>query len=765
MTDLTVNVGGEDVTVPDGEVRFLMREREQLVLSDAPDHDPERRLGVQVPMLDKWFFRSDSVPAARVLRIDGRPVANVRQELSSGRTVRFGLGSGISTGPRHPRTPEKPPPDRPPRRRGGGERPPRDSRRYVIGRTGTRADIEIDDPLVRREHATVRVDSQNRWWISGEIFVGGVRHMSATLSEGDVFVIGKTSVTVHPDLLPAGGRTTAPAGVREIRAGARRAPTDGTGLPVHLDHVTVYADPVKEPGKKRLDDVTLDIAPGEVVAVVGPSGAGKSSLINVLMGELAEDAGTVQVGPAGGGTDPEIRRRQVRYVPQGDEGLFGALKVDETLRYAARLRATRDSRDSEIDERVDDVLKRLGLAALGDKRVSKISGGQRRRVSIGTELVGKPQLLLLDEPTSGLDPGKDRAIMADLREFAVTQNCTVVIVTHATDHLGYVDKVVVMARGGRVHDAGPPDEVPGALGYETWADLMDELDADPAPAPGRPPQNRGRRSVLTAKATLTGLSTLLRREFVLALRRPLFSHALLLLIPLCCTLVAIGASPHGLRPGAEMGPALAILVTVAALAGTSLTYADLVNDSEKLRRDFRVGVETLPMVLAKAMIGGGTCAILAGLVTAVFALARELPPAAYGLAPVVAVYLALLLTMLASMTAGLLISAVSPTLERAVNYNTFLAVLQVALSGTLFHIGAGLSLITLGLPARLGLATVASYADLNEHRRPVGLYTDGLWNPGGLRLGLLLGGMLVLLAATAAGAVLVLHRRWTNGKG
>ena len=88
-----------------------------------------------------------------------------------------------------------------PRRRGPFQRGParsgpRDGRKYVIGRAGTRADIEIDDPLVSVRHATLRVDGRGRWWIAGPIYVDGVKQMSATLSEGDVFVIGKTVVTV-----------------------------------------------------------------------------------------------------------------------------------------------------------------------------------------------------------------------------------------------------------------------------------------------------------------------------------------------------------------------------------------------------------------------------------------------------------------------------------------------------------------------------------------------------------------------------------------
>jgi hypothetical protein len=200
---------------------------------------------------------------------------------------------------------------------------------------------------------------------------------------------------------------------------------------------------------------------------------------------------------------------------------------------------------------------------------------------------------------------------------------------------------------------------------------------------------------------------------------------------------------------------------VAALTGASLTYPDIVNDSEKLRRDWWVGIEALPMVVAKAVVYSGLCAVLAGLVAVLFTALRDLPPAVHGVPPFVMLYLVVLMTMLSSMGLGLLISAFSPSLERAVTFSTLLAVLQVALSGTLFHLGGRPGLVTAILPARLGLAAAASYADLNHFRRPA-LYTDWLWNPGGSHFWAPILVLAAVFAVATAGSVLFLHRRWTR---
>lgn len=772
MASLTLHLPEGERELIEGGVHYLLWDSDGLrVGGEAAGEAGARQLGFFASILGTWYFHADNVPAARVLRIDGRPITNVRQRLGAGGAT-VHLLAGTHTGPASPRGPVKredrdgkspgqaPGPSQPQR-----TDEPKDGPKYVIGRRGTRADIQIDDPLVRANHATVRVDSKGRWWIAGEVHVGGVRQMSATLSVGDVFVVGQTAVTVTPDLLPrAGQRVPAPpAGPRPMPVGAHRRPSTETGLAVELTGVTAYGDN----GRKLLDDVTLSIAHQEVVAVVGPSGAGKSSLIKVLTGELTEASGTVHIGPrTHGGTDSALRRKQVRYVPQAD-ALYDRLTVRETLTYAAQLRAASDSARREIADRVDNVLQRLALdqpKALSEQIVGTLSGGQRRRVSIGLELVGNPQLLLLDEPTSGLDPGKDRAIMADLRQVSEAYRCTVIVVTHSTEHLGYADKVVVLAKGGRVRYVGPPAEVLSTLGYQSWADLMIHLDRtvdEPPERPAAPPvQPRGRWHLDTPLASLLkGLPTLLARQVKLTTRRGRASLTTLVAVPLVCTFVAIISSANGLRPGPDMAQVLAIVVTVTALTGASLTYLDLVHESEILRRDWRVGIAALPILVSKALVFSGVSAVLALVVGVTFAAFRDLPDPAFSVSPLPMLLAVCFLTMLASMGIGLLISAWSPSLERAVTWSTLLAVLQVALSGSLFKLKWGLQVVTTLLPARAGLAAIASYADLNRYRPPA-LHEDWLWEHRSVAFWCLLLVLTLTFIATTAAAVARMERRW-----
>ena len=151
-----------------------------------------------------------------------------------------------------------------------------------------------------------------------------------------------------------------------------------------------------------LHPTTLSVAPGELVALIGPSGSGKTTLLKCLAGVAEPTGGQVVVG-----ADPlELRLTEVGYVPQSDV-VHDRLTVSEALRYAARLRLPADTRSEELTAAVDHVLGELRLSEHPNSEVGRLSGGQRKRVACGVELIGKPTMLLLDEPTSGLDPALD----------------------------------------------------------------------------------------------------------------------------------------------------------------------------------------------------------------------------------------------------------------------------------------------------------------------------------------------------------------------
>jgi ABC-type multidrug transport system ATPase subunit/pSer/pThr/pTyr-binding forkhead associated (FHA) protein len=209
-----------------------------------------------------------------------------------------------------------------------------------------------------------------------------------------------------------------------------------------------------------LKDISLALQPREFVVVVGQSGGGKSTLVDAIAGYRPATSGVVLVNGTNIYSNFDVIQNEIGYVPQRDI-IHYELTVYQALNYAARLRMPGDTSKQERHQRIMEVLNDLDLADRKDTPISRLSGGQIKRVSIGVELLTKPGLFFLDEPTSGLDPGTETAFMHLMRRLA-DQGRTIVMITHATKNVMLSDKVVFLARGGYVAWFGPPEE---ALAY------------------------------------------------------------------------------------------------------------------------------------------------------------------------------------------------------------------------------------------------------------------------------------------------------------
>ncbi len=601
-----------------------------------------------------------------------------------------------------------------------------------VGRAGGGADIEIDDPTLSSVQARLRPMAAGGWAVvavHGPIFVNDRELSSGPVRDDDLLVLGQTVLRVADLARVYGGGPQLIAAPRAEHGYAVRA----VGLSVANRQ------------KAALHQLDFQIAAGSLVAVVGPSGAGKSTLMGALLGGRRIIGGELTVAGVrlSAGAPGALARQLVRLVPQRDD-LFGDLTVAETVDGAARLRLG-DQSTEERRARVDTVLAALGLAARSDARVGTLSGGERRRVSIATELVARPKLLLLDEPTSGLDLAKDRALMQTLREIA-GDGCTVVVITHSVAHLDLADQVLVLSAAGRLAHAGPPAAVVDQGRPSGWADLLESI--------GRKPVDPDRSRPLVRLP-----QTFLGRQATLILRRgPRYALGQALL-PVGGAVVAAVAAERGLRPDPGLAPALAILITVAALSGAALTYLEVVQNLGILKRDWRAGAGPGRLITVIFLAYAVVCAALAALMIAALHLVREGFEPAFGVPPAAAEALIVLLVLLSSAALGLLVSVAVGRIEQAVTANTVVAVAQVVLSGSLFELPGWLAPVTWMLPARLGFAAAAGYGDLNAQRRGR-TYTDALWSHDPAHFWSLLGGLAMITVVALLAAAWILGRRW-----
>ncbi len=234
--------------------------------------------------------------------------------------------------------------------------------------------------------------------------------------------------------------------------------------------------------KLILNDVTISIYPKEFVALVGGSGAGKSTLMNALSGFIPAE-GQVLVNGDDLYTNFAAYRSTLGYVPQ-DDIIHGQLPARVALTYVAKLRLP-DANETEIKQRVNDALAQVEMTEHADKPVNRLSGGQRKRVSIAAELLADPGLFFLDEPTSGLDPGLEKKMMYTLRRLADSGR-TIILVTHATANILQCTQVAFMA-DGRLCYFGPPDDAQKFFGAKDFSDIYTRLSQPLDPVNNPPP--------------------------------------------------------------------------------------------------------------------------------------------------------------------------------------------------------------------------------------------------------------------------------------
>ena len=212
-----------------------------------------------------------------------------------------------------------------------------------------------------------------------------------------------------------------------------------------------------------LDGVTLDFAPGKLIALLGPSGCGKTTLLRIIAGLEWADSGRVLLGDQDA-SDRHVRERQVGFVFQ-HYALFRHMTVFENVAFGLRVkpRAARPS-EAQIRKRVDDLLELVQLGWLASRYPAQLSGGQRQRIALARALAVEPRVLLLDEPFGALDAQVRKELRGWLRRLHSELHLTSIFVTHDQDEaLDVADEIVLMNKG-RVEQVGAAQDV-----YETPA--------------------------------------------------------------------------------------------------------------------------------------------------------------------------------------------------------------------------------------------------------------------------------------------------------
>ena len=226
-------------------------------------------------------------------------------------------------------------------------------------------------------------------------------------------------------------------------------------------------------GTIAVDDVSFEVRQGEILGLLGPNGAGKTTTINMVLGVLAPDAGTIGID----GVDLAAHRSEAIertnfaavYAP-----LPGNLTVEQNLRIFGMLYGV-----AGLRERIGELLATYDLERFRRTRCGVLSSGEQTRVSLAKAMLNRPQLLLLDEPTASLDPSSAREVRARIREIATRGTSGVLWTSHNMHEVAEVCDRVLFLSKGRILLDGDPKALPGEHGKANLEELFITVAREP----------------------------------------------------------------------------------------------------------------------------------------------------------------------------------------------------------------------------------------------------------------------------------------------
>ncbi|MBP1327098.1 ABC-type multidrug transport system ATPase subunit [Leucobacter exalbidus] len=693
---------------------------------------------------------------------------------------------------------------------------------FIVGRSNG-ADLRIDLPIVSRRHLVIGY--KNGWYVEdlgshNGVFVRGEKVERVALTEATEVRLGNAKngpvLQLQPDAASVSAAATRSLTPQEFSQMLRTvaAPPLLTGaleaLTVRAHHAPAasYAGAPPQPGaapvaglaapagaarmagpatltgglevrgleftveggKKLLRDITFDAGRGTLTAIVGPSGAGKSTFARAVSGLTKPSGGQVSFDGVDVHAQYDRAKSMIGMVPQEDV-IHGQLKLLPALRYAAKLRLGSDVTPAEREAHVQRALAQLDLEAHIHTRISKLSGGQRKRASVALELLTEPAFLILDEPTSGLDPALDRQLMSEFRALA-NGGRTVLTITHSVACLDVCDQVLVLVPGGAPAFIGSEQSAFAYFNTIDWSNIFDLLKNDPQGCADRWLASVEARALAVEhslkpaqpvpdteapqRATSRPMQffTLVQRQLSLMLADRGYT-AFLIALPFVIGLLPLVVPGEtgltrvqGAKNAQEPQMILTLLTIGAVFMGISMSIRDLVGERSIYERERAVGLSTSAYLAAKIFVY-----VLLGIagsiiIVTISSLLKDPPTGdgVLGLGARTELTIGIAVTISVGVLIGLLLSALVSSQNQVMPVLIVVLMVQMVLNGGLIPlIDSGLlNSISMTVPARWSMSMGAVSIDMHhllsiadEVERAAAANSmpelDPMWNPNALR--------------------------------
>lgn len=535
-----------------------------------------------------------------------------------------------------------------------------------IGRKGyADNDIELEGTAVSRRHCSIEKIDENTFRISDLNSKNGTFVNGQLLSNISLLIDKDSTIAIGKHVFSIGGNAT------KIAA-------------IHLEGL----EKVFPNGNIGFHGLSLSVAKGDFVAIMGPSGCGKSTLLKAIAGSNPASLGTIKIDGINFYENYHLLKYQIGYVPQ-DDVLYKTLTVRQSLFYSYQLWGSIPLSDDELSTKIQSVLASVNITDTNilDRKIGDLSGGQRKRVAIATELLFEPKLLLLDEPTSPLDPETVSEFLNCLHQLSAN-GITILMVTHKPEDLHFASKALFMGTGGYTCFYGKTNNFLEYFKQESiiqvYALLSNEIESKNHYAIFN--SNYQNTSILKQSVEindnletsyLNQLSWLTKRYFTSKLAQKEFLIFSFLQAPIIAILVAL------IFNGITLGT-LFIMVITAIWFGVSNATREIADETAVYTRERMYGMSIAPYICSKIIV----LACFTFLQIGIFSIICF---AAIGNAQIefiqpVYILACLFFTGLLAILLGLLLSAMVKSGEQAIAFMPMLLIPQVILAGIIHPI-------------------------------------------------------------------------------
>jgi ABC transport system ATP-binding/permease protein len=548
----------------------------------------------------------------------------------------------------------------------------------TIGRESDN-DIVLEYPQISEHHAILKQSTEG--YIIHDLrstngtFVNGHRIESCLIQDSDQIQLGSVVLVLEQGTIKKQDQS------RSVRLDVVNA-TQQAGTKIYLNNVS------------------LSIFPNEFVGLLGPSGAGKSTLLDTIIGIRKATSGHIFINNTNLYENFNIFRQWIGYVPQ-DDIIHKELTVRQCLYFTAKLRLALDEVD--INKRIDEVLEELELTHIQDKQIGgrkeKISGGQRKRVSLAVELLAEPGLLFLDEPTSGLDPRVENLMMKLFRRLA-DQGRTIVVTTHSMESLDQLDNIVFLSEGGSLAYYGPAKECDSYFGASKASEIFGQLNISDAPTKKSeyenssyyetyvtkrlrdlaPHKNEPPKIIEKAEGKFIDFKqtgVLLKRNITIKLKDLRNTALLLGQAPIIAILMIIGFNEPNFQ--------LLLMISISAVFfGCINACREIVGERSIFMRERMVNLSIPSYLLAKVVVLAGFCFLQGIILLSIIYTSINMEGNFFSM------FGLFFFTAMGSLFLGLTISAIVDSQEKAMTIVPIVLLPQIIFAGALFKLN-GLS--------------------------------------------------------------------------